>query len=113
MGDFAAQAVVNTILGNAFPADEIVGEEDAKDLRVPEGADLRTRVVELARETLSAPLGLGEQEQWGLGSGKSHTEEELLSAIDRGTSQGGNTGRESFVQHASAPAQFFHRFLVS
>lgn len=93
VGDFSAQAVVNTILSRAFPDDEIVGEEDAKDLRVESGAELRSRVITLATETLTADLGLGETAEWGLGPGKKWTEEELLSAIDRGTSSGGPKGR--------------------
>jgi 3'(2'), 5'-bisphosphate nucleotidase len=94
VGDFSAQAVVNTILARAFPGDEIVGEEDAKDLRGESGAELRRRVVELANESLTADLSLGDMPEWGLGPGKTWTEEELLSAIDRGTSAGGPTGRE-------------------
>jgi 3'(2'), 5'-bisphosphate nucleotidase len=94
VGDFAAQATVNTILGLAFPEDGIVGEEDAKDLRNPGSEELRSRVLELSRETLAAPLEHGEQQQWGLGPSKSWTDEELLGALDRGNSGGGRTGRE-------------------
>ncbi|EPQ53134.1 3 2 5-bisphosphate nucleotidase HAL2 [Gloeophyllum trabeum ATCC 11539] len=92
-GDFAAQAVVNTILGRAFPDDPIVGEEDANDLRVESGATLKNRIVELANETLTAELGIGEMAEWGLGPGQSRTADELLDAIDRGTYEGGRTGR--------------------
>jgi 3'(2'), 5'-bisphosphate nucleotidase len=85
---------VNTILGRAFPQDEIVGEEDAADLRAESGAELKKRVVALAAEALTADLALGDQAEWGLGPGKNWTEEELLTAIDRGTSSGGATGRK-------------------
>lgn len=95
VGDFSAQAVVNTILGRAFPGDEIVGEEDAADLRVESGAELRRRVVELANTTLRADLTQGDNEQWGLGPGKEWSTEELLDAVDRGTSQGGRSKRAS------------------
>ena len=95
VGDFSAQAVVNTILSRAFPDDPIVGEEDAKDLRgdSPEAATLRTRIVSLAGENLVGELGLGEMAEWGLGPKHTHTSDQLLDAIDRGTYSGGPTGR--------------------
>lgn len=95
MGDFSAQAVVNTILSRAFPEDPIVGEEDAKDLRgaSPEATTLRNRVVSLAAESLAAELGIGEMEGWGLGPKHAHTPDQLLDAIDRGTYSGGVVGR--------------------
>jgi 3'(2'), 5'-bisphosphate nucleotidase len=96
VGDFAAQAVVNTILSLAFPMDAIVGEEDARDLRSPESAELRNRVLDLSRDALAGPLGIGEQEQWGLGPGKTWSDEELLGALDRGNGNGGRSGRELF-----------------
>lgn len=95
MGDFSAQAVVSTILSRAFPGDPIVGEEDAKDLRgdSPDVTTLRNRIVDLATENLAGELGLGEMEEWGLGPKHSHTPDQLLDAIDRGTYSGGPTGR--------------------
>jgi 3'(2'), 5'-bisphosphate nucleotidase len=90
---------VNTILGRAFPHDEIVGEEDAADLRVESGADLRSRVLQLADEALRAPLGQGDQEQWGLGPTHEWSAEQLLAAIDRGTSNGGSKGRKCTLLH--------------
>ncbi|KDQ58038.1 hypothetical protein JAAARDRAFT_34853 [Jaapia argillacea MUCL 33604] len=93
VGDYSAQAVINTILGRAFPDDPIVGEEDAADLRVESGTALKNRIVELANETLVADLGIGEMAEWGLGPGQERIPEELLDAIDRGTYGGGRTGR--------------------
>jgi 3'(2'), 5'-bisphosphate nucleotidase len=93
VGDFAAQAVVNTILARAFPDDAIVGEEDAKDLRAASADKLRGDVVKLARDALNEPRGPGDVEQWGIGTGRDWTETELLEAIDRGTAEGGRTGR--------------------
>lgn len=95
MGDFSAQAVVNTILSRAFPGDPIVGEEDAKDLRgdSPKATALRNRIVDLAGENLAGELGLGEVEEWGLGPKHTHTPDQLLDAIDRGTYSGSPTGR--------------------
>ena len=98
VGDFSAQAVVNTILSRAFPGDSIVGEEDARDLRgdSPEATTLRNRVVDLAASALAGELGLGEMEEWGLGPKHTHTPDQLLDAIDRGQYSGGVVGREFF-----------------
>ncbi|PIL32418.1 hypothetical protein GSI_05120 [Ganoderma sinense ZZ0214-1] len=93
VGDFSAQAVVNTILNRAFPEDPIVGEEDAADLRVESGKILRDRIIELANETLIAELQPGEKEEWGLGPNHGRTADQLLDAIDRGNYNGGRTGR--------------------
>lgn len=94
VGDFGAQAVVSTILGRAFPGDPIIGEEDSADLRPESGSVLRQRIVELANDTLTAELGIGEMEEWGLGPSQKQTTEQLLDAIDRGNYGGGRTGRE-------------------
>lgn len=100
VGDFSAQAIVNTILSRAFPDDPIVGEEDANDLRGDslEVATLRTRVVDLAGENLAGELGLGEMAEWGLGPKHTHTSNQLLDAIDRGAHAGGPTGRAFWFQ---------------
>jgi 3'(2'), 5'-bisphosphate nucleotidase len=70
VADYAAQAVINTVLSNAFPDDPIVGEEDASDLRPSSSSSsssettttkekesdaLRARVVELADDVLVQP----------------------------------------------------------
>lgn len=86
---------MNTILANAFPDDKIVGEEDAKDLRVEANSGLRDRVVELANHALVADLALGDNVQWGIGPGSQRTSEQLLEAIDRGNFGGGKSGRTS------------------
>ena len=96
VGDFSAQAVINTILNRTFPDDPIVGEEDAADLRVESGKVLRARIAELANETLTAELQPGEKEEWGLGPNHTRTTDQLLDAIDRGNYEGGRTGREWF-----------------
>ena len=93
VGDFSAQAVINTILTRAFPDDKIVGEEDAADLREESGVALRNRIVELANETLTAPLQPDERESWGLGPGYAQTPEQIMDVIDRGNYTGGRTGR--------------------
>lgn len=90
VGDFSAQAIVNSILAREFPDDAIVGEEDADDLRsgAEDKQQLKRKVLQLANEgltrdvegqnTLSKPL----------------EEEEVLKAIDRGNHAGGIKGRE-------------------
>ncbi|KAF9101835.1 ATP-dependent RNA helicase ddx42 [Mortierella sp. GBA35] len=77
IGDFSAQAVINTILHKSFPEDPIVGEEDSKDLRGEAGRQMREKVLELANSGLDQAL----------------TEESLLETIDRGTYAGGAKGR--------------------
>lgn len=104
MGDYSAQAVINTILGRTFPDDPIVGEEDAADLRVDSGLTLRNRIVELANETLTAPLQIGEKEEWGLGPSHAQTPEQLMDVIDRGNYNGAKTGRAS---HYSSSISLF------
>ena len=93
VGDFSAQAVVNTILSRVFPDDLIVGEEDAADLRQDSGVSLRNRIVQLANETITAPLQPGEKEEWGLGPNHAQTPEQIMDIIDRGNYGGGRTGR--------------------
>lgn len=96
VGDFAAQAVVNTILGSAFPQDSIVGEEDSKDLKDETNRELRSRVVELANVALTEDLALGDNTDWRIGPGRSRSAEDILNAIDRGNYQGGRSGRKFY-----------------
>lgn len=93
VGDYAAQAVISSILHHAFPGDPIVGEEDASDLHAEEGRLMRDRIIELANEALTAELGLGDSATWGIGPGQVKSAEELLDAIDRGNHPGGRDGR--------------------
>ena len=93
MGDYSAQAVINSVLSRTFPDDPIVGEEDANDLRLESASSLRTRIVELANSALTAPLCAGEKEEWGIGPKYAKTEDEILNAIDKGTFEGGPKGR--------------------
>ena len=55
---------------------------------------MRNRIVELANETLTAPLQDDEREAWGVGPGKAQTPEEIMDVIDRGNYSGGRNGRE-------------------
>lgn len=76
VADFGAQALVSRALVEAFPADPLVGEEDAAALRTPENAELCAKVVAAVRDV--AP---------------SMDEAQVLAAIDRGTHAGGAKGR--------------------
>ncbi|KZP07041.1 3(2),5-bisphosphate nucleotidase HAL2 [Athelia psychrophila] len=93
VGDYAAQAVINTILSKAFPDDPIVGEESSSDLRTPSSSSLRSRVIELANEALQHDLAPGDSSAWGIGPGATQSEGQLLETIDRGSFAGGKSGR--------------------
>jgi 3'(2'), 5'-bisphosphate nucleotidase len=45
VADFGAQALICRTLAKEFPRDPVVGEEDAKALRAPEGRAMRARVT--------------------------------------------------------------------
>lgn len=96
VADYAAQAVISTILQCAFPEDPIVGEEDASELRGSDNQGLRDKIVSLANEALTEDLGIGENVEWGLGPGKHRTASQLLDAIDKGNYAGGPAGRKLY-----------------
>ena len=76
VADFGAQAVVSKALADAFPDIPLVGEEDAAELRKVENVELRAKVIDNVKEV-----------QGNL------DEETILTAIDRGTYEGGSTGK--------------------
>ena len=76
IADFGAQAVVNLTLEKYFPNDVIVGEEDASLLRADDGEELRNKVTQHVQSILPGV-----------------SEDEVLSAIDRGNHGGGAKGR--------------------
>ncbi|PWN42359.1 putative MET22-protein ser/thr phosphatase [Ceraceosorus guamensis] len=92
VGDYAAQAVVNIVLGAYFPDDPIVGEEDAAHLRKPESETLKRQVVQLVNEALALEEKevVAQKKSWGDGP---VSDEQVLAALDRGNHQGGNKGR--------------------
>jgi 3'(2'), 5'-bisphosphate nucleotidase len=93
VGDYAAQALVCSMLRHAFPEDLVVGEEDSADLRLESASEMRGRIINLANEAVCAPLQDGDDAAWGIGPGARRSSEELLDAIDRGNHNGGKTGR--------------------
>ncbi|OCK73711.1 3',5'-bisphosphate nucleotidase-like protein [Lepidopterella palustris CBS 459.81] len=86
IGDFGAQALIIAALKHNFPQDEIVGEEDADDLR--SNAALRDQIWDLVKDT---SLADSKAEQTLGGPIKSV--EAMLDTIDLGNSSGGAKGR--------------------
>ena len=86
IGDFGAQALIISALQHNFPDDEIVAEEEAKDLR--ENIKLKQTVwdlvkkAELSDEYAEAELG-----------GAIASADSMLDIIDKGDSKGGSKGR--------------------
>ncbi|NOZ55255.1 MAG: 3'(2'),5'-bisphosphate nucleotidase [Calditrichaeota bacterium] len=76
IADYGAQALIIHTLRQAFPADPIVAEEDAEDLRTAQGSELLAKVVDKVQEV--AP---------GLDKAS------ILDAIDSGKHTGGSSGR--------------------
>lgn len=86
IGDFGAQALIISAIKSAFPADEIVGEEDADDLRSNE--KLREQVWELVQAARLTDGGAEDK----IG-GPIASVDKMLEAIDGGRSAGGRKGR--------------------
>ncbi|PNY27617.1 3'(2'),5'-bisphosphate nucleotidase [Tolypocladium capitatum] len=86
IGDFGAQALIIAALRHSFPADEIVAEEEAAQLR--EDANLRDTIWELVKDTklddVAAEQVLG---------GPIRDVDSMLELIDLGNSKGGSRGR--------------------
>ncbi|KAF1349792.1 3',5'-bisphosphate nucleotidase-like protein [Delphinella strobiligena] len=86
IGDFGAQALIIAAIAANFPNDEIVGEEEAKDLR--ENAELKKTVWELVQKAKLDDAS-GEKE---LG-GAIESDDQMLEVLDKGASNGGDKGR--------------------
>ncbi|KAH7135480.1 hypothetical protein B0J11DRAFT_425173 [Dendryphion nanum] len=86
IGDFGAQALIIASIKHVFPEDEVVGEEDADDLR--KDSKLRDLVWELVQaaklEDAAAEDKIG---------GPIKSADAMLEAIDAGNSAGGRKGR--------------------
>ncbi|KAJ6437802.1 3',5'-bisphosphate nucleotidase [Purpureocillium lavendulum] len=87
IGDFGAQALIIAALRHNFPADAIVAEEEAAQLR--EEPALRDTIWALVRDTRLA-ADAAERDVLG---GPIPDVDAMLDLIDRGDSKGGNTGR--------------------
>jgi 3'(2'), 5'-bisphosphate nucleotidase len=86
IGDFGAQALIISALKHNFPADEIVAEEEAAELRSNEA--LREQIWGYVNKTT---LDDGESES--VLGGKIAGAQEMMDIIDLGNSPGGNKGR--------------------
>ena len=86
IGDFGAQALIISALQHNFPDDEIVAEEEAKDLR--ENSKIRQTVWDLVQ---NAKLS-DESAEKELG-GSIASADSMLDIIDKGDSKGGSKGR--------------------
>jgi len=97
VGDYAAQAVIVSVLNTVFPNDPIVGEEDATELRKSENEGLLHHVTALVNEGLTVERLPYEKEDWAIGIGYDISPREVQGAIDRGNYEGGHTGSTSFI----------------
>jgi 3'(2'), 5'-bisphosphate nucleotidase len=86
IGDFGAQALIIAAIKHAFPSDEVVGEEDADDLRNNEA--LRSQIWSLVQEAK-----LDDAEAEAVLGGPIKDVDAMLTALDAGRSQGGAKGR--------------------
>jgi 3'(2'), 5'-bisphosphate nucleotidase len=86
IGDFGAQALIIASIKHAFPEDEVVGEEDADDLRKNEQErKLVWDLVQAAKlDDSSAEDKIG---------GPIKSVDDMLTALDNGRSNGGRQGR--------------------
>jgi 3'(2'), 5'-bisphosphate nucleotidase len=86
IGDFGAQALIIASIKHAFPEDEVVGEEDADDLRKNESErKLVWDLVQAAKLKDSAA-----EDKIG---GPIKSVDDMLTALDSGRSNGGRKGR--------------------
>ncbi|RDW75058.1 3',5'-bisphosphate nucleotidase-3 [Coleophoma cylindrospora] len=86
IGDFGAQALIIQAIKKNFPDDEVVGEEEASDLR--DNHKLRDQIWALVEGTKLSDSGSED-----ILGGPIKTVDEMLDAIDAGNSAGGSKGR--------------------
>jgi 3'(2'), 5'-bisphosphate nucleotidase len=86
IGDFGAQALIIHAIKSNFPADAIVGEEEASSLRKKK--DLSSQIWQLVKE-----VKLEDTNSDSLLGGPLSSESDMLDAIDQGRSAGGSKGR--------------------
>lgn len=95
VADYAAQALVSTLIGKSFPDYPLIGEEDATDLKTEEQASVREKIVELANKALSENSGTSQdQAVWNIVGKEPLPTETWLDAIDRGNAKYSNKGRK-------------------
>lgn len=89
--DLSAQSLISLYLQKQYPEDPIIGEEDTTELR--SNTPLRNRVVKLVNEYAE----------------DSYTEEQVLSAIDLGSAEGGSKGRFWTIDPVDGTSGFIRR----
>lgn len=103
VADYAAQALVSTLLAKHFPDIPLIGEEDSADLRTEEQQSVREKIVELANGALSKSTGTdADQQVWDELGRDARSSEQWLESIDRGNAQYSSKGRTS--QHDTCNA---------
>ncbi|KAL2000468.1 hypothetical protein VTN02DRAFT_3037 [Thermoascus thermophilus] len=85
-GDFGAQALIIQAIRKNFPADEIVAEEEASELR--QDKELSQEIWDLVKD-----IKLDDAESDSLLGGPLPSQEAMLDFIDQGKSAGGPKGR--------------------
>ncbi|CAI5760706.1 unnamed protein product [Candida verbasci] len=85
LGDFASQAIINYAIKLNFPSDEIVGEEDSKDLQT--NSKLSSQILELIEDIQK------ETKDYDSVLGSLKTVDQIYKSIDFGDSSGGSHGR--------------------
>lgn len=99
VADYTSQALITLLLSAHFPADAIIGEEDSSDLLLPKNDVVRTNIIRLANESMSASLEQDHESEklWTTlkedGTRGQKSQKEWLEIIDRGCSEGGASGR--------------------
>ncbi|KAI9893982.1 MAG: hypothetical protein M1814_004752 [Vezdaea aestivalis] len=86
IGDYGAQALIISAIRHAFPADPIVGEEEASALQ--ENAALRSQVWEQVKAAR-----LDDEASENLLGGPVKSEEDMVMKINQGNAPGGDQGR--------------------
>ena len=92
VADYAAQALISTLLAEYFPQDLLIGEEDANDLRTAEQEGVKNKIVELADHALAKQSGSAEDSEYWRKITSRNTDQ-WLAAIDRGNARFSNAGR--------------------
>ncbi|KAL9113842.1 MAG: hypothetical protein Q9227_001976 [Pyrenula ochraceoflavens] len=86
IGDYGAQALIIQAIKHNFPADEVVGEEEATSLRDQKA--LSNQIWSLVKD-----VKLDNPQADALLGGSLKSEDAMLEAIDQGNSAGGSKGR--------------------
>lgn len=94
VADYAAQALISTILAKYFPDIPLIGEEDANDLRTDDQQGVKDKIIELANGALANSTGTNDDQKiWDALGRDARSSDQWLEAIDRGNAQYSSKGR--------------------